>query len=114
MPPAARITDMHACPMVTPGLPPIPHAWKVLDVQVFPSDDGPGVSLWLEAPGGRRFTLFAVSADTVAGPRPQLASDGKRSAAFWENARSAFVLLGDGAPGELMSVAQTLAANAKA
>lgn len=25
MPPAARITDMHACPMLTPGLPPIPH-----------------------------------------------------------------------------------------
>ena len=25
MPPAARINDMHTCPMVTPGLPPIPH-----------------------------------------------------------------------------------------
>lgn len=25
MPPAARITDLHICPMVTPGLPPIPH-----------------------------------------------------------------------------------------
>lgn len=25
MPPAARITDMHTCPMQTPGLPPIPH-----------------------------------------------------------------------------------------
>ncbi|MTI89275.1 MAG: type VI secretion protein [Balneolaceae bacterium] len=25
MPPAARITDMHACPMQTPGVPPIPH-----------------------------------------------------------------------------------------
>lgn len=25
MPLAARITDMHTCPMVTPGLPPIPH-----------------------------------------------------------------------------------------
>jgi uncharacterized Zn-binding protein involved in type VI secretion len=24
-PPAARITDMHVCPMVNPGLPPIPH-----------------------------------------------------------------------------------------
>ena len=23
--PAARITDNHVCPMVTPGLPPIPH-----------------------------------------------------------------------------------------
>lgn len=25
MPPAARITDMHVCPMQTPGIPPIPH-----------------------------------------------------------------------------------------
>lgn len=25
MPPAARLSDMHQCPMVTPGLPPIPH-----------------------------------------------------------------------------------------
>lgn len=25
MPPAARLTDTHVCPMVTPGLPPIPH-----------------------------------------------------------------------------------------
>ena len=25
MPPAARQGDMHTCPMVTPGLPPVPH-----------------------------------------------------------------------------------------
>ncbi|MBL4630141.1 MAG: PAAR domain-containing protein [Paraglaciecola sp.] len=25
MQPAARITDMHVCPMVTPSVPPIPH-----------------------------------------------------------------------------------------
>ncbi len=25
MPPAARITDMHVCPMVTPAIVPIPH-----------------------------------------------------------------------------------------
>ncbi len=25
MPPAARLGDMHTCPMVTPGVPPIPH-----------------------------------------------------------------------------------------
>ena len=25
MMPAARLTDFHMCPMVTPGLPPIPH-----------------------------------------------------------------------------------------
>ena len=25
MPPAARLTDMHACPMIQPAVPPIPH-----------------------------------------------------------------------------------------
>ena len=25
MPPAARVTDMHTCPMQTPAVPPIPH-----------------------------------------------------------------------------------------
>jgi len=25
MPPAARISDMHTCPMQTPGTPPVPH-----------------------------------------------------------------------------------------
>lgn len=25
MPPAARISDLHTCPMVTPGTPPVPH-----------------------------------------------------------------------------------------
>jgi len=25
MPPAARVTDMHTCPLVAPGLPPTPH-----------------------------------------------------------------------------------------
>jgi len=25
MPPAARIGDMHTCPMATPGTPPVPH-----------------------------------------------------------------------------------------
>jgi uncharacterized Zn-binding protein involved in type VI secretion len=25
MPPAARVSDLHVCPMATPGTPPIPH-----------------------------------------------------------------------------------------
>ena len=25
MPPAARVGDMHVCPMVTPAVPPVPH-----------------------------------------------------------------------------------------
>lgn len=30
MPQAARITDMHTCPMVTPAIPPIPHVGGVI------------------------------------------------------------------------------------
>lgn len=29
--PAARLTDMHVCPMVTPALPPIPHVGGPID-----------------------------------------------------------------------------------
>ena len=25
MPPAARLTDFHTCPLLTPGIPPVPH-----------------------------------------------------------------------------------------
>lgn len=36
MPPAARVTDMHTCPMATPAVPPIPHVGGPIT--------GPGVS----------------------------------------------------------------------
>lgn len=36
MPNAARLTDMHTCPMQTPGLPPVPHVGGPIA--------GPGVS----------------------------------------------------------------------
>ena len=36
MPPAARVTDMHVCPMQTPGVPPVPHVGGPLA--------GPGVA----------------------------------------------------------------------
>ena len=30
MPPAARLTDGHVCPLQTPGVPPIPHVGSVI------------------------------------------------------------------------------------
>lgn len=30
MPPAARLTDMHVCPMMTPAVPPIPHVGGII------------------------------------------------------------------------------------
>jgi uncharacterized Zn-binding protein involved in type VI secretion len=48
MPPAARITDMHTCPMVTPGTPPIPHV------------GGP-----ISSPGGPTVLIGGLPAATV-------------------------------------------------
>lgn len=35
--PAARIADMHVCPMVTPGVPPIPHVGGPIMPPGFPT-----------------------------------------------------------------------------
>src|SRR3712207_3178767 len=48
MPPAARVGDMHVCPMVTPGTPPVPHV------------GGPVTS-----PGGPTVLIAGVPAATV-------------------------------------------------
>ncbi len=34
--PQARVTDMHLCPMVTPGVPPIPHVGGPIDPECSP------------------------------------------------------------------------------
>lgn len=41
MPPAARVTDFHQCPMMTPAMPPIPHVGGPIT--------GPGMSTVLIA-----------------------------------------------------------------
>ncbi len=58
MPPAARLTDMHACPMVTPGLRPVPHVGGPLI--------GPGVTNVLI--GGIPATVVGDSAVCVGPP----------------------------------------------
>ena len=37
MPIAARLTDMHVCPMLTPGLPPVPHVGGPIDRPCVPT-----------------------------------------------------------------------------
>ena len=90
-------------------LPRLPDGWRVIDVQVYPTDAGPSVNVSAQAPDGRRLSLFVVRAATAATARPELARRGGETAAFWERGQSAYVLSGD-APGEvLLSVAKALA-----
>lgn len=89
-------------------LPALPAAWHVTDVQVFPSDDGPGVSLTATAPSGRHFSLFAVRADTPVSERPVTASNGQQNVVLWERHDVAFVLGGDATVAELLDAAKAL------
>jgi uncharacterized Zn-binding protein involved in type VI secretion len=58
MPPAARITDLHVCPMVTPGIVPIPHVGGPII--------GPGAPLVLI--GGMPAAVMGDSAVCVGPP----------------------------------------------
>ncbi|HEY0647220.1 hypothetical protein [Phenylobacterium sp.] len=91
-------------------LPRLPPQWRIVDVQVYPTDEGPSVNVTAQGPGGRRLGLFVVRANTSTTARPELATRGREVVAFWERGESAYVLSGD-APGDvLLSEAAALAA----
>lgn len=66
MPPAARITDMHTCPMSTPGTPPIPHVGGPIM--------GPGVATVLI--GGMPAAIVGDMATCVGPPDTIVAGSG--------------------------------------
>lgn len=89
--------------------PELPAGWRLIDAQVFPSDEGPGLNILLEAPSGRRLSLFAVKADTWVSSRPVLTRRGGEAVAYWEDGAAAFVLIGASSDGEVLDEARTLA-----
>lgn len=91
-------------------LPRLPPQWRIVDVQVYPTDEGPSVNLTAHGPDGRRLCLFVVRANTSTTGRPQLATRGQEAVAFWERGDSAYVLSGDASRDLLLSEAVALAA----
>ena len=88
-------------------LPALPADWRVVDVQVYPSDDGPSVNLVLDTPKGRRLILSASR--TNAGPRvPGIAVREDEAVAFWSRDGGAYVLGGQAPPQDLLAAAAEL------
>ena len=90
--PAARITDMHVCPMVTPGLPPIPHVGGPIV--------GPGAPTVLI--GGLPASVMGDMAtcvgppDTVVGGDPTVLFEGQPAARMGDScAHGGTIVLGD-------------------
>lgn len=90
-------------------LPPLPAEWRLLDAQVYPSEAGPGISVFVELAAGRRLNLFAVRSSTAASAMPTVTSRKGRPAAYWELDGAAYVLTGDGSREEILAYARHLA-----
>lgn len=91
--------------------PVLPPGWRVIDAQVYPSDDGPALNVVVAAPDGRRLNLFAVRADTSVTEAPVLARRGTEAVAYWEEGTQAFVLMGDNSRDQLLGEARAIASS---
>ncbi|MCP1468921.1 putative O-methyltransferase YrrM [Sphingobium sp. OAS761] len=90
-------------------LPALPRAWRIIDVQLFPSADGPAVAMALETDRHERLTLFADRAETPAGARPLLARQARDVIAYWEDGEMAYALTGQAEPRRILQLAGAIA-----
>jgi anti-sigma factor RsiW len=75
-------------------IPALPSGWRVMDVQLYPSDDGPSVHVLIQTPQNDRLTLFAVRARTSASAKPEIARSDGSDVIYWERGPFGYALLG--------------------
>lgn len=75
-------------------VPQLRKGWRILDVQLFPSDYGPSLQIVIDAGRRQPLSLFAARATTPLPARPEVATlDGSRLA-YWGREGTAYVLTG--------------------
>ncbi|ODT88494.1 hypothetical protein [Phenylobacterium sp. SCN 70-31] len=90
-------------------IPRLPEGWRVVDAQIYPSDDGPALNVIVTTALGGRLHLFVVKANASVSASPVLARNGRDAVAYWERGASAYVLLADSPGVDLLQEARTLA-----
>jgi len=91
------------------ALPFLPADWRVVDVQLFPSDTGSALTVSLQTPDGEALALYATRAETPAEALPLLERREGRSLAYWEQGPMAYALSGEIAPAQVLELAAKLA-----
>lgn len=89
-------------------LPALPADWRVTDVQLFPTDEGPALLVAVTAGDGQRLSLFALKSRSDAPKRPSAVREGLQSVAYWRRNDMSYALTGDGDPGAMDARAETL------
>lgn len=89
-------------------LPVLPADWRVTDVQLFPTEEGPALLVAVTAGDGQRMSLFALKSRSDAPRRPSAVREGLQSVAYWRRNDMSYALTGDGDPGAMDARAETL------
>ena len=93
-------------------VPSLPKGWRILDVQLFPSDDGPALQLSVQSERGQMLSIFAVRASTSAPMKPTAIRRNGTSIAFWKEEDMSYALTGAATPEDIDRVADDLEDNA--
>lgn len=89
-------------------MPQLPADWRVTDVQVFPSEDGPTVAMAVTSRELGKVSLFAARAPEFADREPEIAQSGRRAVAYWQIGHLAYALTGTAHPDRLEAAAGRL------
>lgn len=92
------------------SLPDLPNHWRLIDVQIHPSEREIAATLALETDRGELVSLFAKRAETPAENFPLLALRERRSIAYWESGPYAYALTGELEPERMLALAADVAA----
>lgn len=92
-------------------LPVLPADWRLVDVQVFPSDEGPSAQLLIDTDDGRRLSLFSSRISDARSRSPEVIERWGSTMAFWEVDGQSFVLMGELSRPDLHDMAVDLADN---
>jgi len=87
-------------------VPRLPAGWRVTDVQLFPSDQGPALQLMIRTASGHSASIFAVRAKSAAPRQPVAIRRGSRSVAYWRANDISYAMIGAEAP-EVLDLAAT-------
>lgn len=92
-------------------LPTLPSDWRVTDVQVFPSDEGPSVGMAFQSRELGPVSLFAVRTKEVSQIAPTTIRRDEGLVAYWRHGDMAYALMASAERSEVAKVARRLAAS---
>ena len=91
-------------------MPTLPAGWRVVDVQVFPSQEGSSVEVALDAPALGRVSLFATRTGASGVAAMSASRSPKSLTVYWRSGLLAYALTGSAPEPALRQAAATLSA----